>query len=676
VCARDGGDYYFSEYANITTRRWQASGNVRRSSVNMFVFVLSSLVLPLALLSLSLLPGAECQSPVLTCNGSETVMLSDGNSLPLPDTTFFIGVQVGTDYNQTQVVKIVLSLTEQQSYDYTATPNTPVASGSSPVLCLLTAKATYVCSVPPEESYFTLNINTNNYYGLLGISAIIISPDGAECATDTITVFVGPQCTVAQDCLADYPGGTPTACGYACSRYGLCIYGTSNDALCPGTPCFPGTCDLNGACSATQLPTGTPCSAAASSRKRQANFLPPPGPECGATCNALGDCTCLCSVDADCDDGNGCTYDSCILGTCAHISANGIACSLNGTAEAGDPCYRGLCSEAACDAVRDTTLPGCLVSSTTLAVPTSVTTTLPVQCRTQAECTDNNHNECQFSTCITGQCVPVYKNNGDVCNLTATLADKHHCQHYSCLEGTCVAHQRSNRTECVLPECAVSSDCHARNSTVCQSATCNRERKCVYGTALGSNKHSCPLNSTEEWRRNSTRLAHCYSAACSGDQCLAIYNPRLSGCTVPIDSSSSDVDPDDDDPPTTQRGRSHHSVTPPPVFVHNNHHNQHHSGGGGGGGHDAHDSNHASKCGDGHLDHGEQCDPGSEKHGRSFFWQCNSRCTKDARHGNLALVIVLVVLGVMLLVLFFFCLVRRRGSASTVTPLRVRSRKD
>ncbi|MDH3726246.1 MAG: hypothetical protein OER77_01840, partial [Myxococcales bacterium] len=97
------------------------------------------------------------------------------------------------------------------------------------------------------------------------------------------------------------PGLTPcdqyAADGFVCDDGTVCTTDTCNDALAVGGTC--GSADNGPCCVTTNLPDGTDCSAE------------PGGGECLAGLCLPLDCT----SNLQCDDGNGCTFDLCNLGT-------------------------------------------------------------------------------------------------------------------------------------------------------------------------------------------------------------------------------------------------------------------------------------------------------------------------------------------------------------------------
>lgn len=87
----------------------------------------------------------------------------------------------------------------------------------------------------------------------------------------------------------------------------------------------------------------------------------------------------VCSSDAECNDGNPCTVDRCVDGTCQH----GCVCVAAG----GD---LGCCG------------PGPLCATTTTTTASTTTTLLAPPCRTDTDCDDGN--PCTADRCVNGTC--------------------------------------------------------------------------------------------------------------------------------------------------------------------------------------------------------------------------------------------------------------------------------
>jgi hypothetical protein len=86
-----------------------------------------------------------------------------------------------------------------------------------------------------------------------------------------------------------------------------------------------------------------------------------------------------CSSDAQCDDGNPCTVDRCVDGTCEH----GCVCVTPGS-------DLGCCG------------PGPLCVTTTTTTSSTTTTLPPPPCHTDADCDDGN--PCTADRCVNGMC--------------------------------------------------------------------------------------------------------------------------------------------------------------------------------------------------------------------------------------------------------------------------------
>jgi hypothetical protein len=187
------------------------------------------------------------------------------------------------------------------------------------------------------------------------------------------------QCLVDADC-DDGIGCTDDTC-----VAGGCVY-TPNDANCADDGLFcngPEVCDAALDC----VPSGDPCQ---------------PGELCDEVTDSCGECL----NNSDCDDGIGCTDDTCIAGGCvytpndANCAEDGQFCNgpevcdaVNDCVSSGDPCQPGeLCNEG------NDTCGECLVDG---------------------DCTDNVG--CTDDACVAGNCVYVVNNincpdDGQFCN--------------------------------------------------------------------------------------------------------------------------------------------------------------------------------------------------------------------------------------------------------------------
>jgi hypothetical protein len=116
-------------------------------------------------------------------------------------------------------------------------------------------------------------------------------------------------------------------------------------------------------------------------------------------CPGLGN---RCASNADCDDSNGCTTDTCNNGACSNVVAcdathclnNGcIECLINAECDDNDGCTTDTCNAGTCSNVAECDEAHCVsVGGVTACVP----------CLIDAECDDNL--ECTTDACDNGAC--------------------------------------------------------------------------------------------------------------------------------------------------------------------------------------------------------------------------------------------------------------------------------
>ncbi len=104
-----------------------------------------------------------------------------------------------------------------------------------------------------------------------------------------------------------------------------------------------------------------------------------------------------CEADVDCDDGNVCTFDSCVAGSCEHDPLNGGTCGVGGWCVEGS-CFEPECTESAdCEDFNECTTAecvgyACLVTNVGVGTP----------------CTDDG-DSCTVDTCNgAGTCESVF----------------------------------------------------------------------------------------------------------------------------------------------------------------------------------------------------------------------------------------------------------------------------
>ncbi len=206
--------------------------------------------------------------------------------------------------------------------------------------------------------------------------------DGDACTTDTCDVATGVCSNDAVVCADGEvcAGGT---CVTACVADADCV---DDGDLCTTETCVGGgcasetnTCDDDVAC------TDDACDPATGDCSHTDNCV-------DGTCDlTAGTCT-LCETNADCNDDDDCTTDTCTDGACSNTN-NTSACNDGNACTTGDICAAGTCAgtTVVCPSgqVCNTTTGNCQVST----------------CTTNANCNDNA--SCTADTCNvgTGLCV-------------------------------------------------------------------------------------------------------------------------------------------------------------------------------------------------------------------------------------------------------------------------------
>ncbi|MBX3026954.1 hypothetical protein KF840_18765 [bacterium] len=177
----------------------------------------------------------------------------------------------------------------------------------------------------------------------------------------------------------------------------------------------------------------------------------------------------VCESNADCNDGNSCTTDTCSADglECLYAVIQG-ACSDGNACTVGDVCVAGVCvggAAANCDDNSPCTLDTCLPASGCLHVPVTAacddgnTCTSNDRCvagvcvGTAANC--NDYNVCTDDTCSDeGGCL--HTNNFNACN------DNNPCTvNDGCLNGVCsgVPAVCNDNDPCTIDTCAQSAGC-------------------------------------------------------------------------------------------------------------------------------------------------------------------------------------------------------------------------
>lgn len=232
----------------------------------------------------------------------------------------------------------------------------------------------------------------------------------------------GPDCCVpdctGKQCGDDGCGGTCGSCDdgdpcngvESCDGAGLCQPGTpvscSDDTLfCNG----PETCNSNtGLCESGP----SPCDPAT----ERCCDIPD-------TCVLAGGC---CS-DGECDDGNECTDDGCLAGTCSHTNKPiGTLCADDGATCTDDICIDGSCShapvEVRCDDGNECTEDFCDPTDLN-ADPMTGCVNRPLPDGTLCNGAPSMDSCDAQDTCVAGVCVDHVQPVGFVCRTVAGLCD-------------------------------------------------------------------------------------------------------------------------------------------------------------------------------------------------------------------------------------------------------------
>ncbi len=369
------------------------------------------------------------------------------------------------------------------------------------------------------------------------------APQCDESASTNVGACVGctqdADCDDTNACTADtcdlgtstcmnaaVPDGDPCLDGMTgtCDAMQVCVTGCMADADCDDTnPCTADSCDMGtGMCTNAAVPVGDPCLDGMT-----------------GTCDGTQTCVTTCMADADCNDTNPCTADSCDMGT---------GMCTNAAVPVGDPCLDGMMGT--CDGTQTCVgVPACMPACTG-ATPVCDESQMPpacVQCLVDTDCAMgacNPQNTCV--SCIDDQpdagqdrgCTvaePICEVNGGfrgcrACQDTAAAG----LQDLGCNAGAPICATGAANPICV--QCETTADCPAGQS--CQGnntcvPSCTTDTDCATFPAI-------PVCDTT----NSVCVECLIDAACPATQ-----RCENNACQVPDsdgDGVRDDADPDDD----------------------------------------------------------------------------------------------------------------------------------
>jgi subtilisin-like proprotein convertase family protein len=192
-------------------------------------------------------------------------------------------------------------------------------------------------------------------------------------------------------------------------------------------------------------------------------FTPDSGTMAGWCVNLVS----VCTVDADCNDGNVCTDDACVNSSCTHTN-NTVLCDDGNACTSGDTCTGGVCvggNPPNCDDSDACTTDSCNPG-------TGLCEHVAVVC--------NDNNSCTDDTCVSPTTGCVYTPND-----SNTCSDNNACtQTDSCVNGTCVGTNPidcDDANVCTTDSCAPASGtcAHANNTNACDDGdVCTTDDTC------------------------------------------------------------------------------------------------------------------------------------------------------------------------------------------------------
>jgi hypothetical protein len=358
-----------------------------------------------------------------------------------------------------------------------------------------------------------------------------------QCVVDEVTVV---------ECAE--PTGDDAAClAASCApATGLCENLSANEGLlCDDLdPCLVNSVCTGGACGSGETVNcndGNGCTDDSCSEESGCAHLPNTAPcSDGDACTTGDQCangTCLGGPALQCSDGNPCTQDICVAGGCAHPEADGAcddgnACTMGDHCEGGECIYTALaqcdddnvCTTDSCDPIT-----GCLFLLNQGPCDDGDVCTLGDTCQI-GECVPSSQLNCEDGNpCTNNSCHPV-----DGCVFPPADGE---CDDGSacttgdtCMNGLCVGTGFlwcDDKDPCTDDSCEPGNGCvHTHNVAPCDDGNpCTTVNVCVAGQCTGSGALECDDDNV-----------------CTDDSC----DPK-SGCVY----TANEVECDDDNKCTT-----------------------------------------------------------------------------------------------------------------------------
>lgn len=256
------------------------------------------------------------------------------------------------------------------------------------------------------------------------------------------------QCTVNDSCQAGMCVGTTLNC---------------ND----GNPCTTDSCSAMGGCLNTPTP-GLGCST---------------GDLCRLNEVCLADAGCGGGTTINCNDGNGCTTDTCEPARgCINTNADGLTCTDSNACTENDTCSGGSCqgSSRACNDGNPCTSDGC--NPSTGCTTSNVANNTP--------CSDSN--ACSLGDrCVTGVCTPTGPltcddNNActnDSCDAGVGCVFQNVADNAPCTDGNAC----STGDRCLMGQCQATGGVMCNDNNPCTSESCDTmTMACMFMPRTGS----------------------------------------------------------------------------------------------------------------------------------------------------------------------------------------------
>lgn len=302
---------------------------------------------------------------------------------------------------------------------------------------------------------------------------------------------VGPP-TIGQNngCFADADCNDNIACTDNRCMAGQCMF-LPNDSLCPSNGMF---CDGAEVCQAGTgcISAGSPCSVS-------------------QFCNETTDTCVGCQSNANCNDNNACTTDTCNNGNCVFTNIAGC-CLSNATCLDANPCTLDVCTNFVC-------------------VHSPMTNCDP--CVNAADCDDDD--PCTNDTCESGTCT--YSFSTSDCDDDDPCTDDDQCS-----DGACVGQPADNccdsdsdcedENECTDDSCETNRCVSIANDAACDDGDpCTNDDVCASGNCAGIAADDC---CTENIGCNDND--DCTTDSCTNSRCV---NTAIAGCPNSNDNESS-----------------------------------------------------------------------------------------------------------------------------------------